>query len=52
MSQEKPRLGPVKGCLCYGANTPDLDGRCPCQGIDNRPAAEGETPSAPRDADA
>jgi hypothetical protein len=24
---------PVPGCMCYGANTPELNGFCACQGI-------------------
>ena len=38
--QLTPRVqhnGPVPGCMCYGANTPELDGNCPCQGVDLRP---------------
>mgnify|MGYP006283342047 FL=1 len=42
--QPQTRLGPVKGCMCYGANTPELDGWCPCRDVDLRPAAESATP--------
>lgn len=33
---EATGLAFVKGCSCCGSNTPELIGRCPCQGIDLR----------------
>ena len=29
-------LRPIDGCCCFGGNTPELIGYCPCQGVDHR----------------